>query len=63
MLGGTRRRQIIDLLAGFAGHDEEAMLEAVLAIVRDDAVCRRLDGAERRAAGCNRPIRNFGRAM
>src|SRR5262245_18272084 len=37
-----------DHRAGYAGHDEEAMLEAVLAIVRDDAVCRRLDGAERR---------------
>jgi len=29
-LSPARRRQIIDLLAGFAGHDEEAMLEVLL---------------------------------
>jgi ubiquinone biosynthesis protein len=29
-LSPARRRQIVDLLAGFAGHDEEAMLEALL---------------------------------
>src|SRR4030095_6068803 len=29
-LSPARRRQIIDLLAGLAGHDEDAMLEGVL---------------------------------
>jgi ubiquinone biosynthesis protein len=29
-LSPARRRQIVDLLAGFAGHDEEAMLEVLL---------------------------------
>src|SRR5271165_1800428 len=29
-LSPARRRQIIDLLAGLAGHDEEAMLEVLL---------------------------------
>ena len=29
-LSPTRRKQIVDLLAGFAGHDEEAMLEVLL---------------------------------
>jgi ubiquinone biosynthesis protein len=37
-LSPVRRRQIIDLLAGFAGHDEEAMLEVLLDWRGDDFV-------------------------
>ena len=37
-LSPTRRRQIIDLLAGLAGHDEEAMLEVLLDWRGDDFV-------------------------
>src|SRR6516165_6062877 len=37
-LSPARRRQIIDLLAGLAGHDEEAMLEVLLDWRGDDSV-------------------------
>jgi len=37
-LSQARRRQIIDLLAGLAGHDEEAMLEVLLDWRGDDSV-------------------------
>jgi predicted unusual protein kinase regulating ubiquinone biosynthesis (AarF/ABC1/UbiB family) len=37
-LSPARRRQIIDLLAGLAGHDEEAMLEVLLDWRGDDFV-------------------------
>jgi predicted unusual protein kinase regulating ubiquinone biosynthesis (AarF/ABC1/UbiB family) len=33
-LSPTRRNQIVDLLAGFVGHDEEKMLEVLLDCAR-----------------------------